>query len=113
MVITGVYFSKTISVKFTPGVETVKLLQTWNSSHPGSQSEASASCSTYSVNSPFITDFFPGKRKPDFTIMENKWLNKTKGEVALIYRILLMFSVTIKAVFKNKQLKPPFFHPSG
>lgn len=34
VVITGVYFSKTISVKITPVVETVKSVQAWYSSHP-------------------------------------------------------------------------------
>lgn len=37
VVITGVYFSNTMSVKITPVVETVKLVQAWYRSHPVSQ----------------------------------------------------------------------------
>lgn len=58
VVITGVYFSKTISVKITPVVETVKLLQFGYSSHPVSQIQGYVSCNTYFVNSPFTMDFF-------------------------------------------------------
>lgn len=58
MVITGVYFSKTISVKITPVAETVKLVQTWNSSHLVYQFQVSVSCDTDFVNSPLIIDFF-------------------------------------------------------
>lgn len=61
VVITGIYFSKTISVKITPVVETVKLVQAWHSSHSVSQFQASVSCNTDFVNSPSIIDFFQVK----------------------------------------------------
>jgi len=75
VVITGVYFSKTISVKITPVVETVKLVQAWYSSHPVSLFKFS-----------FHYRFFPGKRKPELVIRKNKWLQRTKGKALLIYR---------------------------
>lgn len=85
VVITGIYFSKTISVKITPVVETVKLVQSWHSSHPVSQCQASVSCNTDFVNSPFIIDFFPGKRKPELIVRKNKWLRRTKEKTVLLY----------------------------
>lgn len=117
MVITGVYFSKTISVKITPVAETVKLVQTWNSSHLVYQFQVSVSCDTDFVNSPLIIDFFwvKKKKKPEFIVRKNKWLTRTKGGVVLIYRFILTYSITVKATFKNKQLKLFFFFffPSG
>lgn len=47
VVVTGVYFSQTVSANITPVVETVKTVETvqaWHTSHPVSQFQAPASC---------------------------------------------------------------------